>query len=64
VGDELHPELGRLVDDLELQLVVTSELPLGLLECEQLVGADVLVVVGHVFGIFNQLKLLVLQALF
>ena len=47
VLDELHPQLGDLVHDLELQLVVTAELVCALLQRQQLLGADVLLVVGQ-----------------
>ncbi len=47
VDDELHPQLGDLVHDLELQLVGAGELVGRLLQREQLLGADVLLVVGE-----------------
>ena len=47
VLDELHPQLGDLVHDLELQLVVTAERVAALLQRQQLLGADVLLVVGQ-----------------
>ena len=45
VRHELHPQLGHLVHDLELHLVVVRELLDRLLKGQQLLGADVLLVV-------------------
>jgi hypothetical protein len=44
---ELQPQLGRLVRDLEEQLVVVGALVLRLLQREQLVGAEIALVVAR-----------------
>ena len=41
----LQPELGRLVHDLEQQLVVVHPLRTGLLERQELIGAQVALIV-------------------
>jgi hypothetical protein len=47
VLDQLHPQLGRLVHDLKLQLVVAREVVRRLLQGQQLLGADVQLVISE-----------------
>jgi hypothetical protein len=47
VRDQLHVELVRLMNDLELQLVVAGQRFCRFLQREQLLGSDVFLVIGQ-----------------
>ena len=58
VGDQLHPQLFRLVDDLELQFVLIAEILEIFLAGEQLLGVQVELVVERALAVDDGVEIL------